>query len=459
MMPDIQSRVAGAAWPAIPAPAGARLAALLFQFERTQWWPAERLLDHQLRQLTHMLKHAWDTVPFYRRRFDAIGWRPGAALTYDDWRRLPLLTRRDIQDAGPDLASRAVPAHCGKVSETQTSGSTGEPVKLRRTRLDQLLWDANTLRDHLWHRRDLSGKLAAIRVFHDSRVGAPPHGSAARGWDLASGELFGTGPAVLLSLGADVETQARWLARHDPDYLLTYPTNLDALIAHFAARGAKLPKLRGITTVGETVTPALRERCDEAWGVPITDIYSSQEFGYLALQCPAGGRYHAMAESALVEVLDEKGNPCRPGEIGRLVISSLHNFAMPLIRYELRDYAEAGGVCECGRGLPLLARILGRSRNMVTLPNGERRWPLVGFAEYRAIAPVRQYQLIQHAPEEIEVRLVTDRPLTADEEARLTKVIQNALGWPFRLKFAYFEREIPRSAGGKFEEFVSRIAG
>jgi len=453
----VKSHVAGAAWPVIPAPDGALLAALLFQLEQTQWWPAERLLDHQLRQLACVLKHAYDTVPFYRRRFDAIGWRPGAALTYDDWRQLPLLTRRDVQDAGADLASNALPAQCGRVSETQTSGSTGEPVKLKRTQLDQLFWNANTLREHLWHQRDVTGKLASIRVL-PANVGTPPHGSAARGWGAASGELFETGPAVLLSLAADIATQARWLQHHDPDYLLTYPTNLGALLEQFACNGARLPRLRGVTTVGETVTPALRARCTEAWGAPITDIYSSQEFGYLALQCPVSGRYHVMAESALVEVLDDNGDPCRPGAVGRLVISSLHNFAMPLIRYELRDYAEAGGACACGRGLPLLARILGRNRNMMLLPNGEKRWPLVGFAEYRAIAPVRQYQLIQHTPEEIEVRLVTDRPLVADEEARLAKVIQDALGWPFRLRFVYFERGIPRGAGGKFEEFVSEVA-
>jgi len=95
---------------------------------------------------------------------------------------------------------------------------------------------------------------------------------------------------------------------------------------------------------------------------------------------------------------------------------------------------------------------------MVVLPNGEKHWPQVGFAEYRAIAPVRQYQLIQQTPEEIEVRLVTDRPLVMEEEMRLTEVIHHALGWPFRLLFTYFEHEIPSGRGGKFEEFISKVA-
>ena len=95
---------------------------------------------------------------------------------------------------------------------------------------------------------------------------------------------------------------------------------------------------------------------------------------------------------------------------GRLVVTSLHNLATPLIRYEHRDHVEVGTPCSCGRGLPTIARILGRTRNMLTLPDGRQHWPLTGFMAFREIAPVRQYQFVQHTREEIEVRFVVDRP-------------------------------------------------
>ena len=453
---EMRAHVAGNVWPVVPSQPGALLLSLLYQLERTQWWSADQLIEHQLSQLSQLLKHAHHTVPFYRGRLDAAGIRPADGLTLDKWRTLPLLTRRDVQSAGDALVSSAVPAQFGGVTQTQTSGSTGEPVKLRRTALDRLLWEAITLREHDWHGRDISGKLASIRVF--SKGGAkPPHGNLLDNWGAPTGHVYVTGPMALLSIATDVVTQARWLMQHEPDYLLTYPTNLAALISHFSARGNSLRRLRAVRTVGETVTPELRAACRGSWGVPLVDIYSSQELGYIALQCPVSEQYHVMAESVLVEILGADGKPCRPGEIGRLVVTSLHNFATPLIRYELRDYAEAGAPCPCGRGLPTLARILGRSRNMLTLPTGEQRWPLVGFHEYREIAPVRQYQLIQQTLEDIEVRFTVDRPLTGAEEARLTQVIQAALGYPFRLNFVYFPGEIPRGAGGKFEEFVSRL--
>jgi phenylacetate-CoA ligase len=130
---------------------------------------------------------------------------------------------------------------------------------------------------------------------------------------------------------------------------------------------------------------------------------------------------------------------------------------MPLIRYELRDHAEAGSPCGCGRGLPSIARILGRTRNMVTLPNGAQHWPVVGYAQYREIAPVRQFQLIQQNLHQIEVRLVTDRSLNGGELAALTRTINSALGHEFRLNFVFYQNEIPRAPGGKFEEFISRL--
>jgi phenylacetate-CoA ligase len=260
-----------------------------------------------------------------------------------------------------------------------------------------------------------------------------------------------------MSFSVDVPAQAGWLQRHAPEYVLTYPNNLMALLRHFSRLGERVPRLREVRTIGETVTPELRAACRAVWDVPIVDAYSSNELGYLALQCPESGLYHVMAESVMVEILRADGTPCAPGETGRVVVTSLHNFAMPLLRYELNDYAEAGGPCSCGRGLPTIARILGRSRNMLRLPGGGERWPLVGFDRYREIAPIRQYQLVQRTLEEIEARFVTDRPLTREEEERLASVIQSSLGHAFRVSFTYLEGGIPRGPGGKFEEFVSWV--
>ena len=450
----LRSTVTGQAWPALPSARGAMLAALLYQFERTQWLPPAELFGNQLSQLKRLLVHAQRSVPFYRQRLAHLDLQAG--LTPGQWHDLTPLSRRAVQSAGDQLHSDAVPPEFGAVTSSETSGSTGEPVKLRLTELDRLMWEATTLREHYWHARDFSAKLASIRVFGNG-LGTPPNGTLVNDWGAPASELHATGPMAMLALDTDVALQARWLCRHAPDYLLTYPTNLLALIEHAEAHGWSLPDLREVRTVGETVTPELRERCSAAWGVPLVDVYSSRELGYIALQCPLSGLYHVSAETALVEVLDEDGRTAQAGDVGRLVVTPLHNYASPLLRYELNDYAEVGPACPCGRGLPTLTRILGRSRNMVVLPDGRRYWPLLGFGRYREIAPVIQYQLVQRTRDQIDVNLVVERPLTAGEQERLGAIIKDAIGYPFSLDFKYFEGAIPRGKGGKYEEFISLL--
>jgi phenylacetate-CoA ligase len=143
--------------------------------------------------------------------------------------------------------------------------------------------------------------------------------------------------------------------------------------------------------------------------------------------------------------------------VGRVVVTNPHNFAMPLIRYEIRDYAEPGELCPCGRGLPTIRRVVGRLRNMLVLLNGDKRWPLTGFHDFRDIAPIRQYQFVQKSLRRIEVRFVVDRPLSSEEESKLTAVIQKSLGHPFEIHYQYFA-EMPKTAGGRFEEFISEVS-
>lgn len=454
--PMVRTAVPGIGWPALPGREGSLALSLLHQLEHSQWWSPDVLLQAQFRQLGAVLAHADETVAFYRDRFRESGFDPRAPLTMERWRCLPILTRRDIQDAGDVLLSTRIPAGHGGTHRTKTSGSTGQPVQIVWTAMASLFWRVLTLRDHLWHRRDLTAKLCAIRAM-DGGASPKPDAPDRPGWGPATDSLFRTGRSAALRIDTDLSVQANWLVRHAPDYLLTYPSNLQALTEHIRRHRLHLPSLREIRTIGETLSTGLRAACQDVWGVKVVDLYSSQEAGYIALECPdQPGTYHAQSEDVLVEIVDDQGRPCAAGEIGRILVTTLHNFAMPLLRYEIRDYAEAGGKCTCGRGLPTIARILGRQRNMLVMPNGEKRWPLVGLRDAREIAPVRQFQAVQRDLENIEVRFVVDRPLTGDEESRLRDTIVGALAHPFNVTFVYLDA-FPPTAGGKFEEFVCEI--
>src|SRR5262249_50142607 len=163
-----------------------------------------------------------------------------------------------------------------------------------------------------------------------------------------------------------------------PDSLIVYPTNLDHLCRHFEKHGGAPESLKSVYTVSETLSPRVREQAQRVLGATVLDKYSSQEVGVIATECPESGLYHITAEALIVEVVKEDGPPCRIGDSGRLLITDLHNFATPLVRYDIRDFAEVGGACPCGRGLPTLKRILGRERNFLVKPDGTRNWPLIG---------------------------------------------------------------------------------
>ena len=437
----------GVAWPALPAPGGAAVLALSFQLERSQWLTLEQLRQQQLQQLQLLLRHALATVPYYRERWGA-DFDPALPLTFERFAALPLLTRRELQDGFGHLRSASVPPGHGGLRESQSSGSTGTPVRILTTQLSGLFWNAFTLRDHAWHRRDLGGKLATIR--HGIPAGEFEH------WGQATQGLVADGPSVVLGVRDSVQAQLRWLERQQPDYLMTYPSIAAELAKLVIAGGNRLPRLREVRTLGELLTAEARALCREAFAVPVTDVYSAEEAGYIALQCPEYEHYHTQEEGVLVEILDPQGRPCAPGQLGRVVVTSLHNFAMPLIRYELGDYAEPGEPCACGRGLPVLRRVAGRVRNMLLTAAGEHYWPAFGTRSFARIAPVRQCQLAQIEYDLIEARLVTATALSAEQEDSLRALIQSRLPPGIRVRFAYFD-EIARSAGGKYEDFVCEV--
>ncbi len=445
---EFQSALPGVVWPAVPAGDGAATLGLLFQLEQSQWLAPESLRERQLRQLEILLRHAHASVPWYRERWGAA-FDPALPLTQERFAALPLLTRRDLQGNFEALKSRNIPAAHGATGEARSSGSTGTPVRILKTKLTLLLWNVFTLRDHLWHRRDPKGKLAVIR--HGITEGEFDN------WGPATTGLVSTGPSVSLGIRSDIAAQLQWLQQHDPDYLMTYPSILRELAQRSLERGVRLTRLREVRTLSEVLTPEVRQLCRQAWSVPVTDVYSADEVGYVALQCPQHEHYHIQSEGVLVEILDDHDEPCAPGQVGRVVVTSLHNFAMPLIRYELGDYAEPGEPCSCGRGLPVLRRIMGRVRNLLVTAAGERYWPALGSRKFFEIAPVLRHQVVQKEFDLVEARLVTAGPLTAGQENDLRRLILSALPPGLRLNFVYCD-DIPRSAGGKFEDFISEVA-
>lgn len=205
------------------------------------------------------------------------------------------------------------------------------PIKVIKTELTETFWNAFTVRDHLWH-RDPNLKLASIRPLPDNEA-VYPEGKSFENWGGMAGLAFANGPSTLLNIGTRIQDQVEWLQRIDPDYLLTYPGNIQAIAIHCERNKIRFSRLKQVHTISDLLRPEVRKICREVLDVPVVDVYSGAEVGYIALQYPESENLHIQSESVFVEVLDENGNVCRPGEVGEVVITPLHNLAMPLLRY------------------------------------------------------------------------------------------------------------------------------
>ena len=456
-----QKKHKGAApgWPGFPSTL--TLAGLLDGLTVSQWWSPEELALAQQPQLAWLVKWASTEVPHYQESAWA---RPASqalaqvlarepARFAEVWRTLPLLTKPELRTQGNALHARTVPTGEKPLGSIRTSGSTGIPVEVRSTSTTRQLWDAITIREHLWSRRDFTRRMGAIRyINHKKRVA---QGTVHSGWGSPVALRYRSGPASFMHIGSSIEALADWLLRFDPSYLLAYPSILEPLMDAVAARGGPPPSLEEIRLISEPLDPGVEARLQTEWRVRSTDLYSANEVGYIAFRCREQGRLHLQSETLLVEILDEAGRPCATGETGRVVVTALHNLATPLLRYELGDYATVGERCPCGRGLPVLGRVQGRVRNLVRTPDGRHYWPneLMGI---RSVAAIIQAQFVQTALDTVEVRVVCSRALSATDIAEAVAKTRRSLGYPFEVLVVPVD-SIPRGPTGKFEEFLSLL--
>lgn len=450
------------AWPAVVTGLAAEVMALQRQLDASQWWTPEKLRAHQYRQLRLLLTHAAKQVWFHGKRLREAGIKPDMELNDEVWSRIPILTRRDVQSLGDTLHAGEVPATHGQIFDATSGGSSGVPVRVQKTGLADLLWRAIQVREELWHRRDPRGAIARFRrpprdfTPQQAATMMSPPGMLRPDYGAPMNLLWETGPIRLLDDRVPIADQTVVLRQMQPAYLYTLPANLRLMLTHIRDSGRPVKPLLSVWTLSEMVDDPLRALCRDVFNCEIVQNYTSAEAGYMALQCPEHDHFHVQSEVAHLEVLRPDGSACAPGEIGKVVITPLHNFATPLLRYEIGDEAEVGEPCACGRGLPVLRRIVGRTFDYLTLPDGTRRRVDTGYYRISAIPAVREFQIAQRTLGRIELLLVLARPLTEVETATVRDVLVKEFGTDFQFDITVHD-SITRTEAGKLRAFVSDL--
>jgi len=446
---NLKSRVKNIIFPPLQNASDIRQS--LNQIEQAQWLPEKKIEQLQFLQLQEVLKFAKENSPYYKETLKDIN--PEAINSYNDLLSLPLLNKKDLYEQLEKITTfEKIPEHA-PFGETTSSGSTNDVmmVKTIKSKINQLFFYSHSMREVYWNKRDFKDSYAIIKPNLKK-----PEPSFNSNWGLPF-TLFSnnTGKSCYIPISIPIAEQLSYLIKEKPDYLITFSSIIRALITEAKKQNIKLDWIKEVKLTGETITDEIIYLIKDNICDNITSVYSSEELGGIAMKCPECNNFHVM-EGVIVEILNDNNQPCQTGEIGRLVITDLHNFATPLIRYNICDYAIKEDNCICGRGLKTIRQIMGRQRNMMHRGD-DRIWPFFGLHKFKEIAPILQYQVVQKTKTNLEVRLVTERPLTEKEEDSLTNLINKSVGYNFEINYTYYPEEIPRPISYKYEQFICEI--
>lgn len=381
---------------------------------RTRRWPAARIDRYQHDALAAMLRHAVRTVPFYRD----LGLAAAAAEGMHGLSAFPFLTKRTVQENEKRLLSDAyAPA---ELHMSRSSGSTGQPTA---TYFDRRAW--RLVKHGLKLRRTLL------------HIGAPPYRVLIIGEEQSHparrpSRLAGV---TRVSVHGEVDEHLASIAHTRPTGVYGTPSWLLEIAQRAVHLGMELPRPRVVWTSAEVLTPSAREEIEHGFGCPVRDIYGSTEFKEVAVEC-AFGRRHLNFESTFVEVVAADAH----GE-GSLVVTSLVNRAMPLIRYRIGDLgALRQGPCACGSGAPWLEDLAGREADLIALPNGRRISPYVLSTLIEEQPEIARYRLLLQPSEQLEVQYQLRGGERAPDFSGLASALGAATGGRLTVSFSRVER-------------------
>ena len=417
--------------------------------EQTQWWPAERLKGLQLERLRALLVDVGQHVPYYRSLFQGLGFNPAAITGLDDLRRLPFLTKSVIRAQTPALKH----ALSGPLARFNTGGSSGEPLvfyigKERTSHDVAAKWRATR-----WWDVDIGDRELVV-------WGSPIElGAQDRVRQVRDGVLR-TQLLPAFEMSADKLDQfVATIRQQRPRMLFGYPSALTHIARHAEMRGMQLDDvgIKVVFVTSERLYDDQRATMSRVFGCPVANGYGGRDAGFIAHECPAGGM-HITAEDIIVEIIGADGNPVPDGQPGEIVTTHLATREFPFIRYRTGDVAALDTArCTCGRGLPLLKDLQGRTTDFVVAADGTVMHGLALIYILRDLAGVQNFRIEQESLQRTSVQLVVDEHFDRNADAAIVGAFQRRLGAGVQVDLQFVDR-IAAEKSGKFRYVVSRVA-
>jgi phenylacetate-CoA ligase len=368
----------------------------LAQFMRNQWKSAEELKAIQDKKLRRLVHHAYDRVPYYRRLLDAAAIKPEDIRGVEDLPRIPLTSRQMLMSLPlNEILARGIdPTHCRM---TQTSGCTGHPLRIFHRREDLDLINLGWTRTYLNHGFRPWQRMAEF--------GGRRYSERGKSWY----EYLALMRRLILPYSDSMETWISNLQMWQPHALVGFSSTLKLLALNVWQRDIKDIRPPLVFSTSELLENETRQLLHTTFNARVIDIYGSEEGRCIAWECHKCAGYHINTDLVVVEFL--KNGDCAPSETdGEIVITNLHSFAMPFIRYRQGDVgALSKGPSTCGRGLPLMSIIRGKLDDFIVLRNGALISPQVFYYALAPLGGVAEWRVIQVEEGEVRVEIVADR--------------------------------------------------
>lgn len=415
----------------------------------SQWWSARKLEALRLDRLRRLLSLAGSDVPYYRDLFARIGFCPAKITSISDLARLPLLTKAIIRAEGERMKSEA-----GRdLSRFNTGGSSGEPLiffigKERISHDVAAKWRATR-----WWGVDIGDPEIVV-------WGSPIELGAQDRLRMLRDRLMRTEllPAFEMS-DAKLDGFVERICEQRPSMLFGYPSAISLIAGHARKRGIALDKLgvKVVFVTSERLYAHQREAISQAFGCPVANGYGGRDAGFIAHECPAGGM-HITAEDIIVEIVNAQGEVLPPGSPGEIVVTHLATADFPFVRYRTGDIGTVGiESCACGRGLPLLREIEGRSTDFLVAADGTVMHGLALIYILRDLPGIDAFRIVQESLESVLVQIVPTVDYEPTLESRIDTGIKARLGQAVAVRIERLS-EIPRDKSGKYRYVQSLVA-
>lgn len=423
-----------------------RATAWLAESER---WPGERMRAWRDERLRGIVRAAYGRTAYYREAMDAAGVRPSDVRGVGDLPLLPILTKETVRSRAADLLTAPAPRRGWR--HGHTSGTTGSPLSLWYDRNTCVMNDAVDRRQKAWGGMGEGEWIGLLlgRVIVPIDARRPPF------WRTNAIHRQVWFSAFHLS-EENLPRYVDEIRRRGLRFLEGYPSTLFILARHLVLRGERLP-MRAVFTSSETLHAAQRETMEAAFGCAPLDFYGHAERTLFATECEARDGKHLAEEYGVAEVVDDDGLPVPDGVAGWLVGTTLHNAAMPLLRYRTGDVtAIRRGPCACGRTLARIESVTTKAEDIVVTPDGRMLSPSVLTHPFKPFPQIVASQLVQERAGHLLVKVVPSDAFTAEHERALVGQLAARLGPGMTVELRRVDH-IPRERSGKFRWVVSTV--